>query len=151
VLRRRNFFQGRAIRGAGVKDIMWLDPSGREMTDEGWSSRDARALGVLLAGDAIDEVDERGRRIVGDTLLVLYNASPEPVPFVLPADAPEWSTVIDTADPRPPRGTLPGGERFTLAARAIAVLKGAADRERQTERRTGAAVEPERAPALNAP
>jgi glycogen operon protein len=151
VLRRRNFFQGRAIRGAGVKDIMWLDPSGREMTDEGWSSREARSLGVLLAGDAIDEVDERGRRIAGDTLLVLYNASPEPVPFALPSDGGGWSTVIDTADPRPARRTVPAGERFTLAARAIVVLRGVTDRDRQSERRADAAAEPEPAPALNAP
>ncbi|HXH06259.1 MAG TPA: glycogen debranching protein GlgX, partial [Vicinamibacterales bacterium] len=43
VLRRRRFFQGRAIRG--VKDIVWLDPSGREMTDEAWNAPDARSLG----------------------------------------------------------------------------------------------------------
>ena len=34
VLRRRKFFQGRRIRGAEVFDITWLDPSGREMTDD---------------------------------------------------------------------------------------------------------------------
>ena len=28
VLRRRKFLQGRRIRGAGVIDIAWLDPSG---------------------------------------------------------------------------------------------------------------------------
>ena len=65
---------------------MWLDSSGREMTDTGWAAPEARSLGVLLAGDAIDEVDERGRRVSGDTLLVLYNAAPAPVTFVLPAD-----------------------------------------------------------------
>ena len=74
MLRRRKFFQGRRIRGADVKDIAWLDPSGREMTDEAWNSPDVRCLGVRLNGDAIDEVDERGERIVGDTLLLLFNA-----------------------------------------------------------------------------
>ena len=34
VFRRTKFFQGRRIRGAaGVKDIMWLDVDGTEMTD----------------------------------------------------------------------------------------------------------------------
>ena len=74
MLRRRKFFQGRRIRGADVKDIAWLDPTGREMTDETWNSPDVRCLGVRLNGDAIDEVDERGERIVGDTLLLLLNA-----------------------------------------------------------------------------
>ena len=31
VLRRRRFFQGRRLRGAEVKDIMWLTPDGREI------------------------------------------------------------------------------------------------------------------------
>ena len=74
MLRRRKFFQGRRIRGAEVQDIAWLDPDGGEMTDETWSSPDVRALGVRLNGDAIEEVDERGERIVGDTLLLMLNA-----------------------------------------------------------------------------
>ncbi len=38
------------------------------MTDETWNSPDVRCVGVRLNGDAIDEIDERGERIVGDTL-----------------------------------------------------------------------------------
>src|SRR4029079_14472796 len=34
VLRRREFFRGRAIRGNDVKDLTWLEASGSEMTDE---------------------------------------------------------------------------------------------------------------------
>src|SRR3954453_4472549 len=33
-LRRKNFFQGRELRGADTKDITWLAPEGREMTHE---------------------------------------------------------------------------------------------------------------------
>ena len=58
VLRRRKFFQGRRIRGADVSDIAWLDPSGREMTDETWSSPDVRCLG----GAAERRRDRRSRR-----------------------------------------------------------------------------------------
>ena len=112
VLRRRKFFQGRRIRGAEVLDIAWLDPSGREMTDATWSSPDVRCLGVRLNGDAIGEVDERGERIAGDSLPLLFNAGETPVSFVLPvANAEErWETLIDTADPwRPPqRFAAPG-------------------------------------------
>jgi isoamylase len=125
VLRRRKFFQGRRIRGADVLDIAWLDPSGREMTDSTWSSPDVRCLGVRLNGDAIDEVDERGARIVGDTLLLLLNADSAPIAFTLPLMRPEerWETLIDTADPwAPPRRLRPGG-RYELLARSMAVLK----------------------------
>ena len=48
-------------------------PVRREMTDETWASHRRRCLGVRLNGDAIDEIDERGERVVDDTLLVLLN------------------------------------------------------------------------------
>ena len=116
VLRRRKFFQGRRIRGADVLDIAWLDPSGREMTDETWNSPDVRCLGVRLNGDAIDEIDERGERIVGDTLLIMLNAGEETVPFSLPETGPteRWETLIDTADPWSPVRWLMSKDRFRL-------------------------------------
>jgi isoamylase len=125
VLRRRKFFQGRRIRGAEVQDIAWLGPSGAEMTDEMWSSPDVRALAVRLNGDAIQEVDERGRPITGDTLLLLLNADEHPASFVLPAASPieRWETMVDTADPWQPPRRLHGGDRYELPGRAMAALK----------------------------
>ncbi len=125
VLRRRKFFQGRRIRGADVSDIAWLDPSGREMTDATWSSPDVRCLGVRLNGDAIDEVDERGGRIISDTLLLMLNAGEHSMAFTLPATLPEerWETLIDTADPWAPSRRLRAGGRYELLARSMAVLK----------------------------
>ncbi|HVL16107.1 MAG TPA: glycogen debranching protein GlgX, partial [Gemmata sp.] len=38
VFQRRHFFQGRAIRGSGVKDISWFGPDGREIGDEAWEA-----------------------------------------------------------------------------------------------------------------
>ncbi len=64
----------RAAASAAVKDVAWLAPDGREMTDEAWNADFVRCLGMLLNGDAIEEVDERGELIVGDTLLILLNA-----------------------------------------------------------------------------
>jgi len=125
VMRRRKFFQGRRIRGAEVQDIAWLDPTGAEMTDDMWTSPDMRALGVRLNGDAIQEVDERGRPITGDTLLLLLNADERPVSFVLPVAAPieRWDTLFDTADPWQSARRLRGGDRYDLPGRAMAALK----------------------------
>jgi isoamylase len=125
VLRRRKFFQGRRIRGADVLDVAWLDPSGREMADDTWNSPDVRCLGVRLNGDAIDDVDERGERLMGDTLVLLLNAGDDPVPFVLPATSPieRWETLIDTADPWLPSRRLRAGDRYELQARSMAVLR----------------------------
>jgi glycogen operon protein len=95
------------------------------MADEFWNSPDARGLGVRLNGDAIDEVDERGARIVSDTLVLLLNGGAEAIPFVLPATSPveRWETVIDTADPWQPSRRLRAGDRFELQGRSMAVLK----------------------------
>jgi isoamylase len=125
VLRRRKFFQGRRIRGAGVIDIAWLDPAGAEMTDEMWNSPDVRGIGVRLNGDAILEVDERGERIAGDTLLLILNAGDQTLSFVLPPTAPieRWDTLIDTADPWQQPRRLRAGDRYDLPGRAMAVLR----------------------------
>ncbi len=125
VLRRRKFFQGRRIRGKDVLDITWLDPSGREMADDTWNSPGVRCLGVRLNGDAIDEIDERGERIVGATLVMLLNAGDKAIPFVLPATAAteRWMTLLDTADPWQPPRTLRGAERYQLQSRSMAVLR----------------------------
>jgi isoamylase len=125
VLRRRKFFQGRRIRGAGVIDIAWLDPTGAEMTDEMWNSPDVRGIGVRFNGDAIQEVDERGERIVGDTLLVILNAGEQTLSFVLPPTAPieRWDTLADTADPWQQPRRLSAGDRYDLPGHAMAVLR----------------------------
>jgi glycogen operon protein len=135
VLRRRKFFQGRRIRGADVVDITWLAPSGTEMTDKAWSSPDVRCLGVRLNGDAIDELDERGERITGDTLLLLLNAGPSAVPFSLPETLPaeRWETLLDTADPWTPVRWLMGRDRYRVQAQAMSVLR-LGSRERDLQR-----------------
>ncbi len=101
VLRHQRFLQGRPLGDSSVKDLTWYVPDGSEMTDDAWAG--ARALGLRLAGDAIDEPDDRGAPIVDDTLLLLLNASEERVPFALPADhGGEWGLIFDTTSAAPP-------------------------------------------------
>jgi glycogen operon protein len=83
VLHRRKFFLGRAIRGSEIKDISFFNPSGQEMSDEDWNSGFVKCLGVRLAGDLINDENERGEPIVGETLLMLLNGHWEPIPFTL--------------------------------------------------------------------
>ncbi len=136
VLTRRKYFQGRSIRGEGVKDIYWLDPTGREMTDEAWSAAFVRALGVLMVGDAIDEVDERGHPVSGDTLLILLNAHHEELPFVLPwLDAGQaWVREFDTTDANAPQCRFEGHARYALKGRSLAVLRFEEERRRRGAR-----------------
>jgi glycogen operon protein len=122
-LRRRRYFQGRSIRGG--KDVAWLAPDGREMTDEAWNADFVRSLGMQLSGVGIEEVDERGEPIVGDTLLVLLNAHSEKVSFTLPELEPDqqWQRVFDTTEvDEAVRAFKPGG-RYALQGRSVAAFK----------------------------
>ncbi|HYF00789.1 MAG TPA: glycogen debranching enzyme GlgX, partial [Planctomycetota bacterium] len=123
-LQRRRFFQGRPIRGSGVKDIVWLAPTGIEMSDQLWNAPHIQALGVRLEGET-GEVDERGRPIVGDSLLILMDADRQPVPFVLPREGPEhvWELLVDTAQPHLPPIAFRGGSTYTLQDHSLALLR----------------------------
>ncbi len=126
VLHRRKFFQGRRIRGSDVKDLAWFRPDGKEMTDEDWNNGFARCLGLRLAGEAIEEVDARGRPIVDDTLLILLNAHHESLPFILPAHRPgvRWQLLMDTREARSKKrsASIRGGRPYELEARSLALF-----------------------------
>jgi glycogen operon protein len=134
VLRRQRYFQGRPLRGAGVKDLAWFDPSGVEMTDAMWSAPHVRTLGVLLSGVAMDEVDRRGEPIVDDTLLVLLNADKASLPFTLPplGSGLAWTRVFDTGIEHQPVAPAERGV-YPVAGRSVVLLR--ADERARTKRR----------------
>jgi glycogen operon protein len=126
VLRRRRFYQGRRIRGSDVCDLTWLRPDGQPMTDAEWAAGWNRAMGVMLAGDALGEVDEAGSLVVDDTLLLLLNAHTQPVDFTIPAHhGGSWEVLIDTAKSE---GVEKGsshaaGSVVTLSDRSLLLLR----------------------------
>ena len=132
VLRRRRFFQGRRILGGNVKDVLWFDSNGKEMTDETWNAVSARCLGVRLAGDAIEEPDDRGRRVTDDTLLILLNAHDQTIPFTLPQPGhrQSWTVVVDTAESHLKRSRVRRGYAYALQGRSLVVLMAPRDQAR---------------------
>ncbi|MEV5934170.1 glycogen debranching protein GlgX [Streptomyces sp. NPDC052079] len=130
VFRRRRFFHGRPVEGThdDLSDIAWFTPEGAEMTQRDWDSARASALTVFLNGNAISEPGQRGERITDDSFLLMFNASPKPLDFVVPVDhGRQWQVVVDTAraDCIPP-GTGPkvaAGTRLTLTDRSLTVLQ----------------------------
>jgi len=127
VLHRRHFFQGRKILGSEVKDLTWFRPDGKEMAEGDWKNPETRCIGLRLAGDAIEEVDARGNRILDDTLLILLNAHYEPVPFILPAHRPKmrWVVLIDTREATgiKPHRPMGGGVPYNLEGRSLALFR----------------------------
>jgi glycogen operon protein len=98
-LHRRRFFHGKSLHGTGQPEIMWLEPSGKEMSNEAWNAGYVRCLGVNIAGGKID-VDEYGDPIIGDCVLILFNADHSiEIPFTLPAlvTGEPWTRRLDTS------------------------------------------------------
>ncbi|MGH8554101.1 MAG: glycogen debranching protein GlgX, partial [Gammaproteobacteria bacterium] len=127
VFRRRSFFHGRPVHGSKAKDIVWLTPQGREMSAEEWDRDFARCLGFYLAGDALDELDARGRPIRDASFLVLVNAHTESIAFVLPRfhEGIAWLVVLDT---RYEAGLVQdsrfdAGHTYALQGRSLALLQ----------------------------
>ena len=85
VFRRRDFFQDRPLMGSQVRDIVWLQPDGSEMSQQAWQQGFARALAVFLSGESLKELDWRGQPVRDDSFLLMFNAAAEGVEFTLPA------------------------------------------------------------------
>jgi glycogen operon protein len=138
VFRRRRFFSGRPAQAGpgGLRDIVWLTPSGREMTDADWHGGYARSLAVFLNGEGITERGTRGEPVRDNHFLLLFNAHSDAVQFVLPgADhADGWHVVVDTAAPpgRPgtgaggPPAVLPSATAVDVTGRSVMVLRATA-------------------------
>jgi isoamylase len=124
VLRRRRFFQGRAIRGAGVKDVAWFKPSGREMDDAAWNAHFVRTFGVRLSGEGIHDQGDPAAP-AADTLYLAFNAHHERVRFVLPRRAPQerWERVLDTAQREWSRPYRLRDHTYRVAARSAAAFR----------------------------
>ena len=98
VFHRRRFFNGQKVTEKSLGDILWLNPTGHEMTDKNWNDANQRSIGMILNGEGMDEYDERGRRIKDDIFLMILNGYWEGVEFTLPGvkEFTRWELVVDT-------------------------------------------------------
>jgi glycogen operon protein len=118
-LHRAKFFQGRAIYGTALTDIMWHHPDGRrwETAEDAGSA----AFVMFLAGRGIDDTDEAGRPLVDDDLLVVVNATPDRIDYVLPvpgAVGEPWTLLVDTSDDHAEE-RVAGGASTSLVGRSL--------------------------------
>jgi isoamylase len=99
VLRRRHYFRGAPVDLSGHKDVTWIRPDGTEMTDVDWKDSQSSVLGMLIAGNATDEVNDRGHPVHDDTLLLIVSNSESDVAFELPELSHRgiWAELVNTA------------------------------------------------------
>ena len=89
-----------------------------------WQWPGARAVALYLDGTAAPGLDQRGRPLLDDDLLILANACWEPVAFSLPdvGHPADWQIELDTYHPR--RTTpVAAGDPVTVGPRSLTVLR----------------------------
>ena len=128
IFRRRGWFLGRPIHGAGVEDIAWFRPDGAQMQEEDWQRAFARSLGAFLNGHGIAAPSVRGERIVDETFFAILNADQGPVAFTLPPTrwGVTWTRVLDTTLARfgdVPAEPLTALTPVPVAGRSVVLLR----------------------------
>jgi isoamylase len=125
VFRRRGWFKGRPLHGAGISDIAWLRTDGQPMSEEDWQQGFAKSLMVFLNGEALHDTDREGKPLLDAGFLLLFNAHHEQLDFTLPPATfgESWNIVIDTATAVGEReGRFRPGSTLAVDGRSVIVL-----------------------------
>ena len=124
VFRRPHYLDGGTTAGL-LPDAWWFRADGQKMTARDWESPDHHVLGLFLNGDEIRARTAHGEPIADDSFVLLLNASPEPVTFVLPPRrfGAAWDLELDTADPHAEPATYPTRGEVELAGRSLVLLR----------------------------
>ncbi len=124
VFRRRQFLHGTDEEGSGVPDVWWFRPDGRRMTKVDWEDGGSGLLGMFLNGEEIAAPDERGRRIVDDSFVMLFNAGEGDVDFTLPPErfGTEWTAELRT-DAAPEGDTHAASSAVHVPSRSLVLLR----------------------------
>jgi len=150
VFSRPRFFRGEAVSEAGLKDITWFTPDGREATIEDWNNPTTHCIGYVLGGAAGEFYTLGGQRDIDASFLVMLNAWQQELPFRIP-ELPvtmEWEPLVDTSLPTgcgADGRTFSVGEVFPLKARSFALFINVAP-EKPAPAPTGL-IRPEEPPA----
>jgi len=125
VLRRRHFWHGQRVPGSVSKDLAWFRPDGLEMLAEDWQAPENRCVGLLLAGEAVEPMPAPRTRPPDDPVLLILNAQPQAVAFVLPAlqEPGIWEVLVCTDDPLVPAPSpIAQGQEYAVPAQSLALL-----------------------------
>ncbi|MDR3461963.1 MAG: glycogen debranching protein GlgX [Beijerinckiaceae bacterium] len=119
VFRRLDFFTGMVIEATGLKDIYWLAADGREMEGGDWDDPGRQMLGMQIGNHGPPE----------ERILLLFNASAEPIDFTLATDfpcdgfRPVFSSMNSAGLYDNGAKILKTGEAFPLSPRSFVLLQ----------------------------
>ena len=116
VLRRRGY-------PTRADTIRWYTPAGEPMSDADWADQEAKSIALVLDGTLEPDLDDDGKPLLDDDLVLLLNAWWEPLVFRLSyGDAGSFVVESDSADPGR-RGTAVTDGSFEVGSRSVALLR----------------------------
>ncbi|MFU8895385.1 MAG: glycogen debranching protein GlgX [Gammaproteobacteria bacterium] len=124
VFRRHEFLAGVQRDATRFKDVAWLKADGSELGPADWSDPQLRAFAMLLDSTGLPptQLDPD----VGDSFLVLFNATTEMVEFTLPSPITNavWEVALDTSQDAVtvPSAAYQKGHGYRLAPSSLALL-----------------------------
>ena len=124
-LRQRHWFEGRPTIRGGPKDLIWLHPSGREMTAADWHDDGLRSFGMFVSGDPLRSPGPRGEQLHDTSFTIWLNSSERDVELTLPRN--NWvhsGEIVLSTDPTHPIGKpLEAGSTMVQEARSVIVMR----------------------------
>jgi len=103
MLHRDRFVHGQEqFEPSGFSDIQWLRADGETMQDEDWHDTGHNFLAMLLAAEVLPARDPRFDGGTEAALLIVFNADPTAVEFVLPQSEFHWHRVLTTTSDESP-------------------------------------------------
>jgi isoamylase len=123
ILRRGRFLTAEYNPELEVKDVTWINASGKEMQKNDWEDGKMHCFGMLIDGRA--QTSGIKRRASDVTLLIVLNGYYDSVKFTLPefVGGDQWLTFIYTNDPeRSEASALKTGDKYEVAGRSLLLL-----------------------------
>jgi isoamylase len=126
--RRHNYEMNDPVEATSPGGLEWIRPDGKRMNEEDWQHHWIKSLALYLKGTEAEVRDQHGRTVPDDDFIILFNASHQPVHFIIPPDLPEpWTLVFDTFGPDSPSSQpeplVPS--EITLQSHSLALLRHA--------------------------
>jgi glycogen operon protein len=126
VLRRRHFWHGQRLPGWVRQELTWFRPDGLEMLAEDWQAPENRCVGLLLAGEAVEPQPAPRTHQSDDPVLLIVNAQPQAVAFVLPAlqESGIWEVLLCTDAPLVfAPSPIAASQEYAMPAQSLALLR----------------------------
>jgi glycogen operon protein len=116
---------GRPTIKGGIKDLVWVHPSGREMSTADWNDDSCRTVGMFLNGAPLRHPGPRGEQVRDKSFMIWLNAGRDDEKLTLPDN--QWvhhgevvlstNAEVETASP------VRAGDQVVLQGRSVLVLR----------------------------